>query len=402
MARVRTLAAATAAACTLLAGERVAAAGNCSALPNPIVIESGDTQEPLLKTLGQKLRNSASAPMTVAYFLAGSCTLIDDMYNARKLTVNLSYIPSTAEDPTWTPAKPSPTCTMDVVGGMPVDVAISATFVSSCTQAAPPSPLGLVQGPIQSYAFIVPKASTQQIITAEEAYFTFGFGATGQVNPWTDELYMFIRPATKSTILTIAAAIGVPAAKWKGQRKNASAEVLNNVALSTNPDKTIGIIGSEVYDANRGEVTELAYRAYGQKHGFLPDSSVASFDKKNLRDGHYTMWAPTVYITAVDGTNTPTGANAKTFIDLVLGNPTPSVTDVDGLAAVVSKGLVPDCAMKVKRASEGADLSLYSPAQPCGCFYEASVPQGTSACTKCTDTTPCGTGQCRHGYCEAK
>ncbi len=398
----KTLASAAVAVCAMLGAERAASAGNCSALPNPIVVESGDTQEPLLKSLGQKLSNSASAPMTVAYFLTGSCTLVDDMYNARKLTVNLSYVPSTTEDPTWTTAKPSPTCTMDVAGGMPVDIAISATFVSSCTQAAPPTPLGLVQGPIQSYAFIVPKASAQQVITAEEGYFTFGFGNGGQVSPWSDELFMFIRPATKSTILTIAAAIGVPAAKWKGQRKNASTEVLNLVATSTNPDKTIGIIGSEVYDSNRGEVTELAYRAYGQKHGFLPDSSVTAFDKKNLRDGHYTMWAPTVYITAVDAGGTPTGANAKTFIDLVLGNPTPSVTDVDGLGTVVSKGLVPDCAMKVKRAFEGADLSLYTPAQPCGCFYESKVPQGSTSCTACTDNTPCGTGQCRHGFCEAK
>jgi hypothetical protein len=285
---------------------------------------------------------------------------------------------------------------------MPVDIAISATFVSSCTQAAPPAGLGTIKGPIQSYAFIVPKASTQQVITAEEGYFTFGFGNAGQVNPWSDELFMFIRPATKSTILTLAAAVGVPAAKWKGQRKNASTEVLNGVATSTNPDKTIGIIGSEVYDANRGEVTELAFRAYGQKHGFLPDSSVASFDKRNLRDGHYTPWAPTVYITAVDGTNTPTNARAKAFIDLVLGNPTPAITDVDGLGTVISKGLVPDCAMKVKRDFEGGDLSLYTPAQPCGCYYEAKVPQGATSCTVCTDDGPCGAGKCRHGYCEAQ
>ncbi len=398
----KTFATAAVAVFAMVGGERVAAAGPCSALPNPLVIESGDTQEPLLKTLGQKLRNSTSGPMTVLYTTTGSCTLIDDMYNARKLAVNLSYVPSTAEDPTWTTAKPSPTCTMDVAGGLPIDIAISATFVSSCTQAAPPAGLGSIQGPIQSYAFIVPKASAQQVMTAEEAYFTFGFGNAGQVNPWTDDLFMFIRPPTKSTILTIAAAIGVPAAKWKGQKKDKSTEVLNLVATSTNPDKTIGILGSEVYDANRGEVTELAFRAYKQKHGFLPDSSVTSFDKKNLRDGHYTMWAPTVYLTAVDGTNTPTNTNAKAFINLVLGNPTPTVTDVDGLAAVVGKGLVPDCAMTVRRDFEGADLALYTPAQPCGCFYEAAVPQGKSSCTTCADDGPCGTGKCRHGYCEAQ
>ncbi len=402
MRSFQTLATFAALAFVTLGARAAAAAPACSSLPNPLVIESGDTQEPLLKALGQKLRNGASAPMSVLYFLTGSCTLIDDMVSGRSLTVNLNYIPSTLEDPTWTTKSPSPTCTMDVAGGMPVDIAISATFVSSCTQAALPTGLGAINGPIQSYAFIVPKASAQQVIVAEEAYFTFGFGNAGQVSPWSDEQFLFIRPSTKSTILTIAAAIGVPAAKWKGQRKNASTEVLNLVATSTNPDKTIGIIGSEVYDANRSEVTELAYRAYQQRHAYLPDSSVASFDKRNLRDGHYTMWAPTVYLTAVDGSSVPTKPNARSFISLVLGDPTPSIPDIDGLGVVVSKGLVPDCAMKVKRDFEGADLSLYSPAQPCGCYYEATVPQGATSCTKCTDDAACGGGKCRHGYCEGQ
>src|SRR5262249_917279 len=66
----------------VLGGARVASAGPCSAFPNPLVIESGDTQEPLLKALGQKLRNSAT-PINVLYTLTGSCTLIDDMYNKR-------------------------------------------------------------------------------------------------------------------------------------------------------------------------------------------------------------------------------------------------------------------------------------------------------------------------------
>jgi hypothetical protein len=109
-----------------------------------------------------------------------------------------------------------------------------------------------------------------------------------------------------------------------------------------------------------------------------------------------------VYITAADGSGVPTNAQAKTFIDLVLGNPTPGITDVDGLATVISKGIVPDCAMKVKRDFEGGDLSLYTPAAPCGCYYEATVPGGSTSCTKCTDDGPCGTGKCRYGYCEAK
>lgn len=38
-----------------------------TALPNPLYIQSGDTQEPLLKALGKKLRESAVRPMTLVY-----------------------------------------------------------------------------------------------------------------------------------------------------------------------------------------------------------------------------------------------------------------------------------------------------------------------------------------------
>ena len=66
---------------------------------------------------------------------------------------------------------------------------------------------------MQPYVFIVPEASTQHYITAEQAYFVFGFGNAGQAAPWTDENFMFIRTPTKSTLLTLAATIGVPTTK---------------------------------------------------------------------------------------------------------------------------------------------------------------------------------------------
>ena len=222
------------------------------------------------------------------------------------------------------------------------------------------------------------------------------------VKPWLDETSMFIRPATKSTIVSLGNNIGVPPAKWKGVPKNASTEVLNLVATSPNPDKTIGILGAEIADQHRDTVSVLAYRAYRQKFAYYPDSSATSFDKRNLRDGHYTPWSPTVYLAAVDASGVPTGANVKYFTDLVLGNVTTPPSDVDGLSIVISKGIIPDCAMKVSRKFDGGDLSLYAPAAPCGCFYESKVAGSTTTCTACTDDGPCGGGKCRHGVCEAK
>ena len=374
----------------------------CSSLPGPqIVVQSGDTQEPLLKTLGQKLRNSTNKPLTILYNLNGTCSVTEDMYAGIKLIAYPSYIPSAEEMPGWDPTQPAPTCTIDLVNGLSIDVGIAATFPASCGLGDPPPGSGLIRGPIQAYGFITPKASDQFAIPAEEAYLVFGFGDADMLSPWNNEQFLFIRPPSKSTVLTLAAAIDVPATKWRGQAINASDDVLTAVASSSNPEATIGILGSEIYDANRSSITELAFRAFGQHHAYLPDSRTGSFDKKNLRDGHYAPWAPTVYIANVDGSNRPTNPDVAYLVDLVLGNPVPD-SDVDGVGAIVSVGLTPDCAMGVTRSSEGGPLSLYAPAGPCGCYFESHVPNGSTSCMQCTDSSTCGKGVCRLGYCEAR
>ena len=53
--------------------------GSCATLPGTVVyIESGDTQENLLKNLGRKLRDTAN--ITLAFNLTGSCALTNDIY----------------------------------------------------------------------------------------------------------------------------------------------------------------------------------------------------------------------------------------------------------------------------------------------------------------------------------
>lgn len=384
-----------------LSGAAEAAPPDCGSLPNPLYLQVGDTQEPLMKALGQTLRASQVNPITIIYKLSGSCTNIDAIYNGTKLTTNPSYVPSMAEDPTWDPSKPAPQCTIDPAG-VPLDVANSNVFISACTQTAPPAGIGTFQGPVQPYVFVVPKASTQQSITAEQAYFVFGFGMAGMASPWVDESFMFIRTPTKSTLLSMAAAIHVPAAKWKGVPYDKSSEVLNSVATSTSPEKTIGILGAEIYDQNRDKVSALAFRTFQQRYAYFPDSTATAKDKRNVRDGHYAIWSPTVYLAPVDGQGKIVNPRAKYVVDLILGNPATPAPDFDPLAVVISKGLVPECAMKVNRTVEGGDLSLYSPAEPCGCFFESQVGTPGPSCTACTSDATCNGGKCRHGFCEVK
>ncbi|HZO12890.1 MAG TPA: hypothetical protein VFB62_06520, partial [Polyangiaceae bacterium] len=294
-----------------------ASAIDCSALPNPLYIQSGDTQEPLLKSLGRQLRDNTANPITLVYITAGTCTNIEAIYTGIPVTIAMKYVPSTAEDPAWTPSLPALPCDVDPVLGVDVEVAIAATFVDSCNLGPPPANIGLITGPIQAYLFAVPEASTQRAITAEEGYFVFGFGQAGMVDPWSNEMLMFIRTPTKSTLLTTMAAIDVPVSKAKGVAFDKSSEVVNALLASTDAEHSIGLLGAEIYDRNRDTINALAFRAFKQRYAYFPDKTATSLDKQNVRDGHYTIWAPTVYMTDVDGNGQPTNPNADYFIDLV-------------------------------------------------------------------------------------
>jgi hypothetical protein len=408
----------------------------CSSLPGTVVyIESGDTQEPLLKALGRSLRDQAN--ITIAFQLTGSCTLSPNLYAQTPIpkNTNMLYIPSTAEDATWTPAKPERTCTTDPTNGTPPDLGISALFPSSCAGlGAPPAGIGSFNGPIQAYTFIVPTAefTNQTAIWAEEAYYAFGFGAANPVllngaPEWNVPGQFFLRPATKSTLVATAFNIGLTAKQTtealadggSSDGRNlipTSAGVLAGVTAATSM-QAIGILGDEIYDANRGKgVNVLAFRAFGQSLAYYPDSTTSSFDKQNIRDGHYTLWSPTVYIAPVDGSGVPSNPAVKYITDLVLGNanPTPPGTDggggsdggappIDGLGSVVKVGLTPNCAMQVQRTGDGAPITPYTPAAPCTCYFLSKAPGSPTlpaSCVACSSGTPCAVGSCFNGFCE--
>jgi len=373
----------------------------CSSLVNPLYVMSGDTQVPILKALGKSLRQDAD-PITLVWLATGSCSIIDAVYNGTTLKQNLSYVPA---DPTWdTTSGTVPTCAPDAVG-VPVELGIPIVFPQSCTTTPAPFSVKAYKGPVQSFVFVVPKASTAQAISAEEAYLTFGFGAAGEVSPWLDEAFYFIRPPTKGTQVSLGALIGVPAARWKGQPIDQSTSVAAMVAASGAPDKTIGILGAEIYDGttNRAALRSLSFEGYGQSAGYFADTTVATFDKRNVRDGHYPGWSHVFYLTAASGDGTPTDARAARVIDILTGTPTAATpAGVDPLALVASKGLVPSCAMNVQRSNEGGALTLYQPPDPCGCFYESVVATAPASCLACTDAAACGADQrCLHGFCES-
>lgn len=374
-------------------------AADCSTLPNPIYLQVGDTQTNLMKSLGRSLRDNSSRPITLVFTTSGSCTNINGFYTQTPITTNFQYVPSMAEDPTWTQSSPTLTCTPPAGGQIP-DIGNSALFIASCTNEPPvPDFVQFTNGPVQGYVLAVPKASVAVAITFEEAYFVFGFGMAGMIEPWTDEAAMFIRTITKSTLLAWAANISVPGDKWKGMRFDGSPQVVAALQAAAAPEKAIGILGAEVYDNLRDSLNVLAFRAKGQYAAYYPDSTSESRDKKNVRDGHYTVWSPTIWMDTTSG-GTPVNADARYVIDLIAGHAVTPAVNFDMISIIAAVGLVPDCAMAVKREFEGGPLSLYSPEESCVCKYESLV--DTSSCTACDANTPCASGVCRNGFCEVK
>lgn len=365
-----------------------------------VYAQVGDTQANLMRRLGRALRDNTDRKATLVWFTSGSCANITAAYTRVAIPTNqvMSYVPSLAEDAAWTPTSPTCSCTMGA--GVVPDIINSALFNSACPSGAgaPPATVHLTQGPVQAYVLAVPEASTQTAITFEEAYFVFGFGAAGMVLPWVDETQMFIRTVSKSTLVAWAKNIGVDPAKWKGVQRDGSAMVVADLENTTAPESAIGILGAEVYDAERARLNVLAYRAKGQYYAYYPDSTSTAFDKKNVRDGHYTVWSPTIWMDFVDGALAPTNPTARYIIDIIAGRsvtPAPSFDTIDPIAKV---GLVPDCAMGVTRSFEGGPLSLYTPPESCTCKYESIV--ATTSCAACSDSAPCTSGVCRNGYCE--
>jgi hypothetical protein len=403
----------------------------CSSLPGTLVyIQSADTQETVLDIVGRELRDSAN--ITLAFELTGSCTVVPDLYQATPFptNTNLLYIPSTAECPTWTSSDPELTCVTSASDTTPIDLGIAALFPASCDDGPPPAGIGTFIGPIQAYTFVVPTAEfqTQTAISAEEAYYAFGDGLNNPVTwngnaEWNVPSQFYLRPSSKSTLVSTALNIGLTPTQMTlatadggtsdgRQLLASSTDVVTAVAAATSP-QAIGILGSEVYDGDRGKgINVLAFSGFGQTNQYFPDSTTTSFDKQNIRNGNYTLWSPAVLIAPVSAdAGVPSNPTVKYLTDVILGNPgaTPpggfvdGGEPIDGLGATVSAGLTPDCAMQVQRSADGAPVTSYTPPAPCTCYFLSKVPSAAAlpaSCVACSASTPCATGSCFNGYCE--
>jgi hypothetical protein len=294
-------------------------------------------------------------------------------------------------------------CSLSLAGDK-VDIGISDVFAESCS-ATVPAGVKDFQGPIQAMTFVVPSASTQTSISAEAAYLIMGLGTAGDVAPWTDQTQVQVRSSTSGTQQMIATAIKVPAAKWLGVSNSGSGGVITALAAAAtagNAEKALGIVATDVADKNRTSVKILAYQSYDQTCGYWPDSTVNSYDKQSVRDGHYMIWGPLhMFARVVNGQIED--SNAKKIVDYLSGAVNPTGFDLIELEA--KSGVVPQCAMRVTRNEEVGPLASFMPEKSCECrFVEAATGTAPATCKKCATSTDCPSSApvCNYTYCEVK
>jgi len=317
--------------------------------------------------MGKVLAGQAS-PTTLIYQSQGSCVGVNAIVANTPITGTATY---------YDTAGTALTCDLAPAPGTTVDVGMSDIFIETCTNQTAPSGIGQFSGPVEAMLFVAPKASQQTAITAEEAYFVFGYGAAGMAKPWTVEANLARRNASSGTQGIIAKEINVPTGLWKGVDKGGSQGVADAVANSTSPESTIGILGSDFYDVHRDTLKSLAFQGFHQRGAFFADSTATSFDKKNVRAGRYLNFGYLHLVTKVDASGKPSTSASKRFVDWVTGNTDPAtgtLAPFDIFTITVKAKLIPTCAMKVQRASEGGVISPFTPKTDCGAMFEAMVP----------------------------
>jgi hypothetical protein len=372
--------------------ERPVFAVDCGTLSNPIYITGSTAVKPFLAEIA-KILVTANPPVTLSYLGQGSCTGVSAVLHGVPISGSLTY---------WDGVGAEQTCTVAPALPVAADIGVSDVFATTCERLSGglPSNVGDFLGPVQTMTFVVPKASTEMSISAEAAYNVYGFGVDSGVDPWTLESVIFQRDALSGTQRMIAAAIGVDADRWRGAPTTGSGDMKTRVSTATDPTRAIGILSTDVAQENRAILNVLAYQHFGQNCGYYPDREATSNEKQNVRDGHYAIWGPLHFFAVLNNVGYPLNPVVADIIGIMTGT-RPAPLGLDLIALEAQRHVVPQCAMRVKRADEMAPLASFAPQGSCGCYYD-KVANGTTSCTPCTSKTECAPSAsvCSYGYCE--
>lgn len=382
----------------------VSSAGPCASLPNPIVVAGSEAAAPLVSQIAQSLARDDMKKATVVWQLQNSCAGVTALAND---TLPISCAPGaciTGKAQFWTldPRDTQPTeCDLDTKG-QKVDIVLSDVAPTMCPGLVGTMPTGLIDllGPVSAYGLVMAGMAGETAIQAEEAHFVFGQGKSAAVAPWTNDSSIVVFGDGSAGQILVGQQIKLPMGRWHGVTVATPDDLVTTVA--GDPAAGIGILPTTLADARRGQVKLLAFQALKQRGAFYPDRKATSFEKQNVRDGHYPLWGYMhLVLRATPGNPTEAlSANGSRMASLMLGE-TP-VAGKDTLLMQVQAGYIPQCAMRVTRTSDTAPLAPFNGPEPCSCWFEKNVQGGTLGCQECKDGKTCATGVCRRYLCEVQ
>lgn len=377
--------------------------------PNVLYLMGANPFAPMLPALAKQMRAN-SPSITLVFQSNTSCKGVDAIFSATASKHLMKDDPGnpdagTAANYAWfyAPDGTKTPCLLDS-GGNQVDIGVSQIDATNCdpTYASMPN-IGRYAGPINSAEYFVPAASTQRVISAEAARLVFGVGGSGtKAAPWVDPNFYFIRnPFTAIHVLT-GKASGVPHNKFWGVDRQ-SLDNIRDSMMAVEPasaEKAIGVLFSDFVETNRANLRTLYFQARGQSVAYLPNSSPESFDKANVRDGHYPIWG-SLYFYAPLTSGVPPQQSAA-FLNRIS---VPRL-ELDVLNAVIDAHFVPNCAMKVSRTVEMGDMAPNTADFQCHCYFETRTASGKvpTHCVPCDTSADCPSTapSCNYNFCEAR
>lgn len=372
--------------------------------PNLIYMYGTADFAPMLKAV-QPLLSAGSPKYRAVYQNASSCAGVISVFDPAKRLMKDPAVGSSTYAFYFDDSGTQTPCLLGAAGTT-IDIGVSNLFSNTCStdtaQYVSGAGVNDYTGPVVPFVLSVPSASSEEVISAEAAHMVFGRGGRGgqgmlDASPWTDPTYYFIRSGTAGSTVLTALMINVPKTKFWGVDRLSTDNLRDSMLASTaaTANQSIGILSIDYADKNRGNLRSLYLQSQGQSCGYLPDSTKNTFDKANVRDGHYGLWGYVHFFTPVGAGGVPSDA-AKALVTRFAV----SRLDQQLLDNVITASLVPQCAMKVTRSGDQSSFGPQNGLQ-CGCYFDFKT-KGSTSCTSCQSTADCPSTRsaCNYGYCE--
>ena len=377
----------------------------CSSLPKPVYVAGSMAAAPLVAAVAEQLTRYDSTPLNVIWQLKSSCGGVEAVAYDTMPGSCATGACITGKAQFWTldmrDLQPGE-CDLTATGNK-VDVTVTDVAPSTCPGIGAAQLVSLIdtRGPVSAYGVVMAPSAAPTAIHAEEAHFVFGAGKSAGVTPWLNDTAISVFGDKSAGQLLTGQQIKLPPTRWKvGVPAVTADDVVATVY--NDPVAGVGILPTTLADKRRNELKVLAFQAIGQRGAYYPDRKSSSFDKQNVRDGHYPLWGylHTVQRAEPGNPTKPLSVNGARVAAILQGS-TP-VAGKDGVLLQLQAGLVPQCAMKVTRTSDSAPLAPALPAEPCSCWFEKNVPSGILGCQACLDGKTCSSGKCRRNVCEVQ